>query len=570
MLRRSTVALAVAVAALAGCHNYNFNPVGKCVIQPGSTRIQLASTATADLLFVVDDSGSMAPEQAGLARNFGQFIAAMSKAQQDRANAGLEPFEFHVAVTTSSIFESWTPVGTSNITCGGQPLQCQIATTHYAPYDSGYSQLNSSHDACLDQGAACNDLVQNYFPSRYFGSSCVGGVSSADAAYPQGNFVAAAGNPSVLHFTKDVLANTADATAKLAALSSQFQANINVGTCGSGMEQHFEAGRLAVEKALAGQQPNVAAGEWPHAGSKLVVVWLGDEDDCSNPNDPTRSLAFLSSDPNSSNPGSDVCIADQNAATHKMFPLDRYATYFTGLGRPFGAAFIYSAVTTATTTSCKDDGKGNTICQAGTCLCQCPPTCTACGTGPSYQGECNLDATPDHCSGKIAFLTGAAGDIVNGTQYGSRYAALSASFRSKGVNTFEASVCDANWGTTLQGIAQLVKPPNSLTLPTQPADSQVALLRIESADGSSSRLCNGPGAGLDWWFVDCKDQSNPPAALPAGTTSTCIFINHATRNCEPNPGESYIAQYLGMVPARTCSSRCRCIFHPSRCCRRRR
>ena len=58
------------------------------------------------------------------------------------------------------------------------------------------------------------------------------------------------------------------------------------------MEQHFEAGRLAVEKALAGTQPGVAAGEWPHAGAKLVVVWVGDEDDCSNPNNPAKALAL--------------------------------------------------------------------------------------------------------------------------------------------------------------------------------------------------------------------------------------------------------------------------------------
>ena len=103
MLRRSFATLAL--CALAGCQNYNFNPVGKCVIQPGSRRVEVGGAGTADVLFVVDDSGSMASEQASLARNFGSFVNALAQTQQQRAATGLQPFEFHIAITTSSIFE---------------------------------------------------------------------------------------------------------------------------------------------------------------------------------------------------------------------------------------------------------------------------------------------------------------------------------------------------------------------------------------------------------------------------------------------------------------------------------
>lgn len=529
MLRRSSLAL-LAVCGLAGCQAYNFNPVGKCVIQPGSSRIQLSGQATADILFVVDDSGSMQPEQQRLAANFKSFLDALAQAQKDRAAAGLDPFEFHIAITTSSIFEGWVPYDAT--TCAGQPsLVCDVKTSHYTRAENPV--------ACSDAGLACDDLVQNYFPASYFAptnpTGCTAGLASPDAPYPKGNFMAAAGNPAVLHFTKDIWAGTADANAKLALLTQQFQQNINVGTCGSGMEQHFEAGRLAVEKALAGKQPGATADEWPHAGAKLVVVWLGDEDDCSNPNDATRSLAF---DTASANPGSDVCIADQQAAASgkpgKLYTLDRYASYFTSLNRAFGAAFIYSS----DPASCKDDGTGNRICSPGTCTCQCPTTCASCGA--TATGECYL---PPNCQGWIPALP------VPG---GSRFAELSTLFRNQGVNTFEGSVCEGNWGTTLQGIAQLVKPPPGLTLPTQPAASQVALLRIESADGKTSRYCTGPAQSqaelttADWWFVDCKTG----APVLSGTTS-CININHATKHCEPNPGESYIAQYLGVVPSPT-------------------
>ncbi|GEJ59272.1 hypothetical protein [Anaeromyxobacter diazotrophicus] len=535
MLRRSFAALVL--CALAGCQDYNFNPVGKCVIQPGSSRIKLSSLAVADILFVVDDSGSMSSEQASMARNFGSFVSALAQAQKDRQAAGLDPFDFHVAITTSSVFEGWTPYQAT--TCGGTPLQCAISDSHYT--------RTASSEVCTEAGATCEDLVENFFPS-FSVAGCTGGVASPGATYPHGNFVAAAGNPSVLHFTKDIWDTTSStAAAKLDLLTKQFQANIAVGTCGSGMEQHFEAGRLAVEKALAGKQPGVTADEWPHAGAKLVVVWLGDEDDCSNPDDPTHALAFDPNNFGSSTPGSDVCVNDQRAATHKMYALDRYVSYFTSLNRSFGAAFIYSA----DQKTCVDDGNGNRVCKAGTCTCDCPASCLASGgCGPGKTGECNV---PSDCSGKIPFLSDAPADVVGTTPYGSRYATFSGLLRRQGVSTFEASVCDANWGATLQGIAQLVKPPPGLTLPTQPAATEVALLRVESADGKSSRYCTGPAltqadlATFDWWFVDCKTGQ----PVLGGSTSNCININHATKHCEAGAGESYIAQYLGVVPSPT-------------------
>ena len=479
-----------------------------------------------------------AAEQASLARNFGSFITALKTLQQARAADKLDPFEFHVAITTSSVFEGWVP-SPGSPTCspvlvaGQQQLVCAVARSH----NSGSPTTNLCTDPA-DSGLPCEDLVENYYPS-FNAVGCTAGVATDGAAYPQGSFVAAAGNPRVLHFTKDVWAGTPDADAKLAQLSTFFQQNINVGTCGSGMEQHLEAGRLAVDKALAGTQPGVTAGEWPHAGAKLVVAWLGDEDDCSNPSDPAKALAFDLANPGSQAPGADVCIADQTSATHKMFSLDRYASYFTGLGRSFGAAFIYSS------TTCTDDGNGNRVCTPGTCTCVCPASCTT-GCGLTKTGECQLDLSPGGCGGKIPPLA------VPG---GSRFAELSTLFRAKGVNTFEASVCDAKWGDTLTGIAQLVRPPPGFSLPSQPAATDVALLRIESADGKSSRYCVGPAKSqaeldtkiADWEFVDCKTG----AGAFGGETTACISINHATGHCEPNAGESYVAQYLGIVPSAT-------------------
>jgi len=559
MLRRSIACLAPVLVLVTGCQNYNFNPVGKCIIQPGSTSFQLSGEATADVLFVVDDSGSMQPEQARLAANFSAFIDDLATAQKARSANGQQPFEFHIAVTTSSIFEAWKTL--APVTCGGSPSICDVKTSHYS------SQESQVACTAAEAGDACDDMVRNYYfqttNSNSVNTYCTDpGLAVTGNAFPAGNFVAAQGNPLVLHFTKDLnwaSWGTASPDPVLAALIQQFQQNVNVGSCGSGMEQHLEAGRLAVERALnldglaQPNESNGAAPQWPHDGAKLVVVFLGDEDDCSNPNDPTQSLAFDPANPASSTPGSDVCVQEQTTkpvSSQKLFPISDYANFFTTLPaaigatsyRSLGAAFIYSAVVG----SCNADANGNMICTPGQCTCQCPSSCASCG--PTAQGECQL---PSDCTGKIPFLTG-----VGGTSIGSRFSQLSSQLRAGGASTYEASVCDADWSTTLQGIANLVKPPSGLTLPTEPASSQVTVLRIQSADGKTARYCTGPGGSDDWEFINCKGGT--PTANDGTTPTQCISINHAKGTCEANPGETYIAQYLGLVPPGGCSAASDC------------
>jgi hypothetical protein len=520
MLHRSLVGCALVL--LAGCQDYNFNPVGKCVIQPGSSRIRIANLSTADILFVIDDSGSMEPAQANLARNFDTFISALAATQSDRLSKGLDALDFHVAITTSSIFEN--QAASTCVSVGGT-LTCNVPA--FTPYHGPVSY------ACSASGDACGDYF-TVFHQRS-GQNCTRGVSTDNTPYPAGDFVSLGANPKVTHFTKALNWAAASTDPEIAGLVAQFKDNVQVGSCGSGEEQHFEAGRLAVEKALGQnglkQPAGVTPADWPHPGAKLVVVWVGNEDDCSNPGTDATSALVLQG-----NPGTDSCV--QNQLTGKLTSVDDYAAYFTSLGRPFGAAFIYSAVR----------GPDGTL-TAGNCDCQPPAQGDDCSSCPG--GDCNQCVLPAGC--------GQAGQ-------GTRFPRLAKAFRDKGVDTVEASVCDFSFGTVLRGVAELVKPPAGLSLPSTPAASEVAVLRIESADGKTSRQCRGPaapGADLaqsDWWFVagdpasNCAGGSTDPAAAP----TSCIFINHLTGKCEPNPGETYIAQYLGRVPPEGCRDASAC------------
>ncbi len=121
-MSRRALALALVAAVATGCNDYTFSPVGHCLIQPGSVHVKLSDVSSADVLFVVDDSPSMDPKQAGLAASFKDFITRMVQTNTTRASKGLAPIDFHLAVTTSSIF--YATAQPTRCVAGGGGNQC--------------------------------------------------------------------------------------------------------------------------------------------------------------------------------------------------------------------------------------------------------------------------------------------------------------------------------------------------------------------------------------------------------------------------------------------------------------
>ena len=70
----SLVISAMVVLSVAGCLDRNLKPVTPCVSQGFVTSIEQQGVDKVDLLFMVDDSGSMRPEQQILATNFPRMI----------------------------------------------------------------------------------------------------------------------------------------------------------------------------------------------------------------------------------------------------------------------------------------------------------------------------------------------------------------------------------------------------------------------------------------------------------------------------------------------------------------
>jgi hypothetical protein len=600
MQRRTRRLVPLALAALLGCQDYNFTPASYCLIQPGTTRVTLSDISTADVLFVVDDSGSMGGEQQSLADNFGRFVQALTDTNVARVGADLLPIDFHIAITTTSVFLNNPTTAVCAASCAGasgqvccdqvtsQPLRvartctgdaacgagftCRTDCTGYPGESvccSGTSVALTDPVACPTLGQACGSLQTRYRFTRtavactssaqcgagftcqttcqgLAGSqyccdgsgitqrllTCAPGVGVEGGLYPQGDFVASGANPRVLHFDKDLFKDPVSGLPNqpaIDALVTRFRQNVAVGTCGSGQEQAFEAARLAMRKALRQDglsQPGLAAGEWPHDASKLVVVMVGDEDDCSSPRDPSAGVIMTLP------PAPDAC---ENDVQQRRFRVQEYADYFGGLGRPLAGAFIVSAVGE----TCENDS-----CQAGVC---CDLACSAAQGAP---GQCTV-----------------AG-ICGGQGAGARMIELSRAFRDgKGADVVVGSICNPDFGQILERIAEIVKQPTGLVLPTQPAAGELSILRIVGRDGRTRKTCSAPAApgltfaeaeasGADWWFWDGNETAPPPRTTTGA--SRFVFINRTTRACEANPGETYSADYLGLVPAGGCDTALDC------------
>ncbi len=250
-VRARAIAVVLAFAA-AGCQDYNFNPVGHCLLQPGSQRFTLSNISSADVLFVVDDSGSMAGEQDRLAFAFADFVENLTSTNVARAKGGLLPLDFHVAVTTTSIFYNREPLGaqTCSSTCGiesgkltcctgtapvygprkcsaaGPATQCPVAgrppagtpatasraSSTAAPRTARTRRTPSTRSAAIRCAARRRaSPAGSSRPTTHFAGMCdpaTKGVAFDELPFPDGDFVGSAvtttpsANPRVLHFDK--------------------------------------------------------------------------------------------------------------------------------------------------------------------------------------------------------------------------------------------------------------------------------------------------------------------------------------------------------------------------------
>lgn len=232
-MHRRSAAAALVLAGLAGCASCDHVPEG--AVTDCNAQIVPGAAAT-DLLFVIDDSGSMTPKQVRLSEQLGTFI--------DQLLSSAIALDLHVAVTNTSVDEyNWRsttvpgPNWYAGVTFPGPPM---------TPFPAGAA-------VAIEQD-----------PS---------GVGSAahfmwGTQYDPAHLVSAWGGPRLL----------SSSTMSRAELARDFKANVLQGSWGASKEQPLRAAALALARSGAGG----VNFPFQRDGARLAVVILTDEDDCSD------------------------------------------------------------------------------------------------------------------------------------------------------------------------------------------------------------------------------------------------------------------------------------------------
>ncbi|HTP49866.1 MAG TPA: hypothetical protein VMK42_04125 [Anaeromyxobacteraceae bacterium] len=203
---------ALAGLALAGCGPAPQDAVTAC------QNLGVAEDAT-DILFVVDDSGSMYDKQQDLAQNFGAFIARLAASPARNA--------YQIGITTTSV----------------------------------------------------DRYAQGMFSDTFAATGACPNPPSLGGPYPRGALVSCSGPDIPAARVQSTTLPPRILPADSPTLVADFTSNVAVGICGSGREQGLEAARLALsEPALSG--PNAG---FLRSGARLVVILVSDDDDCSDP-----------------------------------------------------------------------------------------------------------------------------------------------------------------------------------------------------------------------------------------------------------------------------------------------
>lgn len=396
---RRRLLIAAALVALAGCQEHVFEPVQSSFLGVWNHGVDVPDQA--DILFVVDDSGSMAGEQENLATSFEAFVSGLDAENADRVARGKAPIDYRIAVTSTSVRQAWLD-------------------------DAGNRQVVTTYQ----RDVGCNSA----YP-----------ITALTTPYPDGTLMAAPGRPAIL--------TTADFEQDRAGTIAAFQDNARVGTCGSGQEMGLLAMRHALEK-----QP-----DFVRPGSRLMVVLVSDEQDCS---DPDGRVSLDLSLPT----GEGACV--QEAAKPDGGLLGPVSDYADFLRSTPASSVIVGTVVSAV----PGDGGGWV---PGICD---DPACEAACAGADPRTDC-------WCGGQSP---------------GSRYLELAGMLSG----SLEDSVCEPDFSPTLRELARLVAAP-MVPLEARPQDDDPSLvfLQVLRADGTTVS-CTSPergqtcaDGGADWEYL---------------------------------------------------------------------
>lgn len=248
-------------------------------------------------------------------------------------------------------------------------------------------------------------------------------------------------------------------------LLEQFGLLIGQGTAGLGQEMGLEAMRLALTDPLASMAPEATpAGNagFLRPGSRLLVVIVTDEDDCSV-TDPQALVLRTSCQ-------IEACSTDADCGSAGTYcvPLGgdmERSCQINSCETPAGRDQLEPVTTYIDFLQTMDDGTGASRVR---------------DVSLAVIGPVNEAGEPERCQ--------SSSDEAFGI--GERYRDAVSQMGDRG---FIGSICSDDYGTTLRRIAELVASPQVLDLPQSPPDGNLVRIRIQREGSDPIECRNGDG-----------------------------------------------------------------------------
>jgi hypothetical protein len=579
---------------LFGCPNQELAPLTPCTVSGVSLEVPQSGVDKVDMLFMIDNSGSMSQEQKKLALVLPKLVAILATGNKDGLPkpAGVKPDfppvqSLHIGVVTSDMGINGAPAQNS---CGNLSFIATERDTRAATMrinkpvgDDGILQVDTS--------VAATGI---WAPPE--GGGDVAEVVPADPACANITF------PPTARYVdfNATMGNAADAALRFSCIAKR-------GRNGCGLEQQLES----VLKALTppdsaikftAQSPNghgnaIKAGApsgynqtFLREDSILAVVVVSDEEDCSIPD---KSAAIFNAMDTSINGGINVrCGLKENQGL--LHPVSRFIDGITALKPPaYKDRLIFTAI--AGIPLAPNTGDKVHIGAAALDKLLARPDMQF-GVRPNASGT---DQEP------VPTCTSESGD--GSAAPGRRYLEVAKAFDQNGLVT---SICEDEYGTLLNSLidkiaAQLTGAclPRKLTpnpetgkvscdvveiqaagsqLGCDPAKGRIEQLPPRRVNGTDRTVCRidqiTPGQNKEGWYYDdnsktvmeqCKkdpqriaftDNGNPPQGAQAKFECFQPVQTNATDqdrgrdavnlNCAPNPTNATAPAGDGLCNAR--------------------
>jgi hypothetical protein len=300
-----------------------------------------------------------------------------------------------------------------------------------------------------------------------------------------GKLVAASGNPAVLE------------RAKLSAadFAQKFAQNVAVGTAGSRHEQPLRALHMAMTSGALD-------GFW-RPDARLVVFIASDEDDCS---DSTETLLALEQKGGTI---IDHCADEAKSNGNGLDSIDRWVSQFRTLPIPGGTREVALGGAIGLGTGSSDPG----TCVDSACAAECQGPAGAASCNQQCQGSLDVGRCVSEC---VAQCVGFCGSQAPGIRLARAIRAMNGSL---------SSICESDFGPALSRLARVIGIPESIDLPSVPADDRTFFFRV-TRDSKVIECQQGPDYTLD--------RASPQPAMDIVQQGACRLL----------PGDHWSIRYV--------------------------